>query len=248
MTTRRPTTDDDDDSATDDDDDTDDDDSTANDDDVTDDDDSTANDDDSATDDDDVQPPVDNDGDGVPLGEDCNDSHSGIYPGAPELCNALDDDCDDVADEDGVCPCPVAWWPDDLHPYMFCVEETTWHVARDACQDHGYELVTFDSQAELDWATTAAVGYATDKPWWIGFADEIVESSWGWVDGSPATWINWCLDEPNNSHGGECVPEVEEEDCGMLNWGEGGCWNDYPCGCSTIYRICEGLSELRPTD
>ncbi len=51
-----------------------------------------------------VDPCVDNDGDGYgtdcPTGPDCNDENRGIHPGAAELCNGLDDDCDDAADED----------------------------------------------------------------------------------------------------------------------------------------------------
>lgn len=47
----------------------------------------------------------DNDGDGYPASEDCNDSDSSVYPSAPELCDGKDNDCndlvDDVADNDG---------------------------------------------------------------------------------------------------------------------------------------------------
>ena len=32
------------------------------------------------------------------------------------------------------------------------------------------------------------------------------------------------------------------------DWGSGGCWNDYPCTCDTMYHICEGVSEGRPQD
>ncbi len=39
---------------------------------------------------------------------DCNDSASGVYPGAPEYCNGYDDDCDSTIDEDSAVD--VATW------------------------------------------------------------------------------------------------------------------------------------------
>ncbi len=49
---------------------------------------------------------TDDDGDGFCAGADCNDLESSIYPGAPELCDLLDTDCDgiipaDEIDDDG---------------------------------------------------------------------------------------------------------------------------------------------------
>lgn len=55
---------------------------------------------------------IDADADGSPEGEDCDDSDSSTYPGATELCDGLDNDCDGSipateqdADGDGVSVC-----------------------------------------------------------------------------------------------------------------------------------------------
>ena len=44
--------------------------------------------------------PIDEDGDGSPAGEDCNDGDADVYPGASEVCDGVDQDCDDEVDED----------------------------------------------------------------------------------------------------------------------------------------------------
>ena len=47
-------------------------------------------------------------------GGDCADSNPNVFPGAVETCNALDDDCNGVVDDDptmpgGACPCPAGF-------------------------------------------------------------------------------------------------------------------------------------------
>ncbi|MFK7930855.1 MAG: putative metal-binding motif-containing protein [Myxococcota bacterium] len=49
----------------------------------------------------DIQP-VDADGDGFNDDVDCNDSDAAINPGADEICNERDDNCDDVIDTDAI--------------------------------------------------------------------------------------------------------------------------------------------------
>jgi len=41
----------------------------------------------------------DGDGDGVTAACDCDDGRAAVHPGASELCNGLDDDCDGLVDE-----------------------------------------------------------------------------------------------------------------------------------------------------
>ncbi len=58
---------------------------------------------------------IDKDGDGhyainssCPQGDDCDDSDPDVYPGAPELCDGKDNDCDGDVDE-GCCEVDVRW-------------------------------------------------------------------------------------------------------------------------------------------
>ncbi|HRZ07787.1 MAG TPA: putative metal-binding motif-containing protein, partial [Candidatus Competibacteraceae bacterium] len=49
---------------------------------------------------------TDNDGDGYRTPDDCNDNDLAIYPGAPELCDRQDNDCDPVTPETCTLGCP----------------------------------------------------------------------------------------------------------------------------------------------
>jgi hypothetical protein len=60
---------------------------------------------------------ADSDSDGYTSGADCNDSDPAVNPGAKELCNAVDDDCDGSTNESDF------WW-DPAWPYRALVTVT----------------------------------------------------------------------------------------------------------------------------
>ena len=43
---------------------------------------------------------IDNDGDGFLSKDECDDDNVEVYPGAPRLCNGIDDNCDLQIDND----------------------------------------------------------------------------------------------------------------------------------------------------
>ena len=45
-------------------------------------------------------PFADQDGDGFACVNDCNDLHAGVYPGAPEICDGWDNDCNGIIEEE----------------------------------------------------------------------------------------------------------------------------------------------------
>ena len=45
---------------------------------------------------------LDEDGDGVPASEDCDDSDAAVSPSTPEVCDGLDNNCNDVVDDEAV--------------------------------------------------------------------------------------------------------------------------------------------------
>ena len=53
-----------------------------------------------------IVPDVDMDGDGVKSDQDCEDSDPTVYPGATEICDGKDNNCNYSVDESLQCPLP----------------------------------------------------------------------------------------------------------------------------------------------
>ena len=85
---------------------------------------------------------IDNDGDGFSADADCDDSNAAIYPGADELCDGVDNNCDDVIDE-ATATDATTWYEDsdsdgygdDGETTTACEAETGWVADNTDCND-----------------------------------------------------------------------------------------------------------------
>jgi MYXO-CTERM domain-containing protein len=178
----------------------------------------------------------DQDGDGVESldygGDDCDDLNNSIFPEAPEICDAVDQDCDGALDEDA-CPCPSATY--NYHSYLFCSDLKTWTEAEFACEGMGYELASIEDGLENSWLWSEAELYNDATAWWFGLSDQAVEGSFVWMDGSTPVYTSWRSGEPNDFNGAE--------DCGKFTDDAGGLWNDGNCADAWSF-ICEAGCAL----
>ena len=76
---------------------------------------------------------------------DCDDSSAEVYPGATEVCNGVDDDCDSVVDEDDATDA-VIWYQDDDGDGYGLSSSTT----RACDMPSGYSLVGDDCDDSFD--------------------------------------------------------------------------------------------------
>ncbi|MBT3223000.1 MAG: hypothetical protein HN348_28330 [Proteobacteria bacterium] len=166
---------------------------------------------------------VDHDGDGFNgCTEDCNDYDQAVFPGAAEICNIVDDDCDGELDESPECPRCVEEKGFDGEEYLLCFDRMEWRDAQDQCHDEGGELASFHDQKtweDLSWTAWDLLG---DEWMWIGLNDRDVEGQYVWADGSD---LDFTVLEDWNNEDADCVFNTP--------------WAWYPSWCSEqLMSIC----------
>jgi hypothetical protein len=106
---------------------------------------------------------LDRDGDGYGTGSpvaggtatrggDCDDTRSSVHPGATEVCDSRDNDCDGSTDEGGVCG-PVSsrtdLWPSGSLPPLIAIAATDAHIIIDGTADLNGRALSSWSDADL---------------------------------------------------------------------------------------------------
>jgi hypothetical protein len=161
--------------------------------------------------------------------EDCDDNNKAVHPGAVEVCDLDDDNCDGVWDNDPKCPqCVLKKLPAPaIGTAAFCFGARDWLAAEADCVKQKGHLISIHTQAVQDFLTTEAFAIQGGD-WWIGLSDIKAEGTFVWTDGSKLDYLHWNGGEPNNAG---------EEDCANITQGGGGQWNDLPCD-AVIPFIC----------
>jgi len=129
---------------------------------------------------------------------DCDDTEMGVFPGASESCNAMDDDCD--GEVDGGTTCPGCRQYDAAgRVYQVCSGSERWETARSACQSYGYDLVVIRSSTENELVRSfAETELGSGGTAWIGLR-MLSGGAYEWVDGSSLSYERWDWGEPDGA-------------------------------------------------
>lgn len=175
---------------------------------------------------------VDDDGDGFGSCSDCDDTDAAVFPGAPELCNGLDDDCSAFIDDDPSCDtCHEHAFDDSV--MSFCWYPRTWADARTVCQDLGGDL-GYPRSSE-DWYTFLIHTYWQEHywtgtyVWWGGATDAGHEGEWtDAASGAPVNpFASWNAGEPGGGAAENCASLYP----GGYTWYDTSCLEELPFFC-----------------
>ena len=112
--------------------------------------------------------------------------------------------------------------------YTLMNEALSWSEANAACLANSLQLASVQSAAENAMLVTAAAGNRV----WIGGTDAAFEGMWVWSpSGTPLSYTNWALPQPDNYGKNEHCLELQQ----LIR---GSTWNDALCTTKLKY-VCE---------
>jgi hypothetical protein len=174
--------------------------------------------------------------------DDCDDRDADRYPGAMELCDGVDNDCNSVTFE----TCPMGCQPAKRPPpdtgqtYLFCNRAVSFQMAKSICAGQAFLLAHIDDAAENAWMRMTATSMFGGVTFNFGGNDIATEGVWLWDGTTQQFWQggtggasvgglynNWGSGEPNNSDNEDCTKMLPD-----------GSWVDSGCGDNQRF-VCE---------
>jgi hypothetical protein len=163
-------------------------------------------------DDDDATDPewVDEDGDGFGVRDDCDDAHADIWPGAPDPCDDVDQDCDGAdgtdADGDGFSTCAQDCDDDDEDVYPLAEEVS--NGIDDDCDGEIDEFTLPCSSPEFEPNDAAAVANEVDADGEVcGLIDPPGDEDWFAFTVDDFTLVEFDVDAVDD--GSELSPKID---------------------------------------
>ncbi|XP_059150343.1 macrophage mannose receptor 1-like isoform X2 [Physella acuta] len=105
----------------------------------------------------------------------------------------------------------------------------SWFSARRKCHSLGADLVSIVSQDENDFLTTL-ISKVQSTQFWIGL-NQLEQDAYVWSDASPAVFVSWAKNEPNDAFGGERCVDISGY---HGNWIDDNCMNEYNYICKKL--------------
>jgi len=173
--------------------------------------------------------------------DDCSPTDPTAYPGASEFCDAIDNDCDTLVDEGGVClfGCTAARRPppDYARIYLFCPTPALIDAAVTTCMTFGGSVTAIESANENNFVAATATSRFGAVPIWLG-AVENPDTNWHWFSSFTDTfsngstcvspnYCNWAAGEPNGGTAIHCLELTPQSQ-----------WSDVRCDVGPKPYVC----------